>query len=74
MIQLNQVGICLVKVNIKNTRTMCEICSKLIIKIPEFWYFDILREASIHICKVEKTWKGGKIAILLLPIYFCVLC
>ena len=29
------VGICLLKVNNKNTRTRCEICSKLTRKIPE---------------------------------------
>ena len=28
-------GICLLKVNIRNTRTRCKICSKLTIKIPE---------------------------------------
>ena len=28
-------GICLLKVNIRNTRTRCEICSKLTIKTPE---------------------------------------
>ena len=35
-------GIYLLKVNRRNTRTRCEICSKLTIKIPErrqsFWY------------------------------------
>ena len=40
---LNPVGIYLLKVNNRNTRTRCEICSKLTIKIPEqrqasFWY------------------------------------
>ena len=29
------VGICLLKVNNRNTRTRCEICAKLTIKIPE---------------------------------------
>ena len=29
------VGICLLKVNNRNIRTRCEICSKLTIKIPE---------------------------------------
>ena len=28
-------GICLLKVNIRNTRTRCEICSKLTIKTPK---------------------------------------
>ena len=28
-------GIYLLKVNIRNTRTKCEICTKLTIKIPE---------------------------------------
>ena len=32
---LNPVGIYLLKVNNRNTRTRCEICSKLTIKIPE---------------------------------------
>ena len=37
-----QAGICQLKVNNRNTRTMCEICSKLTIKAPEqrlasFW-------------------------------------
>ena len=33
-------GIYLLKVNNRNTRARCEICPKLIIKIPEasFWY------------------------------------
>ena len=31
----NPVGICLLKVNIRNTRGRCEICSKLTIKTPE---------------------------------------
>ena len=32
---LNPAGIYLLKVNNRNTRTRCEICSKLTIKIPE---------------------------------------
>ena len=32
---INQAGIYLLKVSKRNTRTMCEICSKLTIKIPE---------------------------------------
>ena len=31
----NPVGIYLLKVNYRNTRTRCEICSKLTIKTPE---------------------------------------
>ena len=31
----NPAGIYLLKVNNRNTRTRCEICSKLAIKIPE---------------------------------------
>ena len=31
----NPVGICLLKVNNRNTTTRCEICSKLKIKTPE---------------------------------------
>ena len=31
----NPAGICLLKVNNRNTRARCEICSKLIIKTPE---------------------------------------
>ena len=39
---VNPAGIYLLKVNNRNTRTRCEICSKLIIKTPErrlasFW-------------------------------------
>ena len=34
-LRLFPVGIYLLKVNNKDTRTMCEICSKLIIKTPE---------------------------------------
>ena len=36
---LNPAGIYLLKVNNRNTRTRCEICSKLTIKTPErsFW-------------------------------------
>ena len=33
--ELIPAGIYLLKVNNRNTRTRCEICSKLIIKIPE---------------------------------------
>ena len=32
---MNPVGIYMLKLNNKNTRTRCEICSKLTIKIPE---------------------------------------
>ena len=32
---VNPVGIYLLKVNNRNTRTRCEICSKLTIKTPE---------------------------------------
>ena len=32
---INPAGIYLLKVNNRNTRTRCEICSKLTIKIPE---------------------------------------
>ena len=31
----NPAGICLLKVNNRNTRTRCEICPKLTIKTPE---------------------------------------
>ena len=34
-------GIYLLKVNNRNTRTRCEICSKLTIKIPEWSHWDI---------------------------------
>ena len=33
--QVVSIGIYLLKVNIRNTRTKCEICSKLIINTPE---------------------------------------
>ena len=33
--QTNLVGIYMFKVNYRNTRTRCEICSELIIKTPE---------------------------------------
>ena len=35
-----QAGICLLKVNYRNTRTRCEICSKLAIKTPKrrYWH------------------------------------
>ena len=33
--QVNTVGIYLLKVNNRNTRTRCEICSKLTIRTPE---------------------------------------
>ena len=31
-------GIYMLKVNNRNTRTRCEICSKLTIKIPVYWH------------------------------------
>ena len=33
------VGICMLKVNNRNTRTRCEICSKFAIKTPERCYW-----------------------------------
>ena len=33
-LRINPVGNCMFKVNERNTRTSCEICSKLTIKIP----------------------------------------
>ena len=35
-----QAGICLLKVNNRNTRTRCEICSKLTIKAPGVFIVD----------------------------------
>ena len=41
-------GNCMFKVNNRNTRTWCEICSKLTIKIPELWaYFTPCPSVSI---------------------------
>ena len=37
MIRLYPVGIYMFKFNDRNTRTKCEICSKLTIKTPERW-------------------------------------
>ena len=34
-LRLNPAGNCMFKVNNRNTRTRCEICSKLTIKTPE---------------------------------------
>ena len=52
------VGIYLFKVNNKNTRTRCEICSKLTIKTPERHYWLLTkvahRLANIHIRKAAK--------------------
>ena len=43
-------GICMLKVNNRNTRTRCEICSKLTIKIPERRHW---RRSDIFIVNFE---------------------
>ena len=47
---LNQAGIYLFKVNNRNTRARCEICSKLTIKIPERRHW---RRSGIFIANFE---------------------
>ena len=49
---LTLAGIYLLKVNNKNTRTRCEICSKLAIKIPERRYW---RRSGIFIVNFEHS-------------------
>ena len=44
------VGIYLLKVNNRNTRTMCETCSKLTIKTPERCYW---RRSAVFIVNFE---------------------
>ena len=44
------VGIYLLKVNNRNTRTRCEICSKLTVKTPERRYW---RRSSVFIVNFE---------------------
>ena len=48
-------GIYLLKVNNRNTRTRCEICSKLTIKIPERPYW---RRSSVSIVNFEYVTAG----------------
>ena len=44
------VGICMLKVNNRNTRTRCEICSKFAIKTPERCYW---RRSGVVIVNFE---------------------
>ena len=52
-IDYNPTGIYLFKVNNRNTRTMCEICSKLTIKTPEWQWLHIIDQNDI-IVNLEK--------------------
>ena len=47
------VGIHMVKVNNRNTRTRCEICSKLTIKTPEQRYWSL---SGVFIIKLEHIY------------------
>ena len=52
------VGIYLFKINNRNTRTRCEISSKLTTKTPErrqVWYLHIAFTARNHVCSQELT-------------------
>ena len=46
----NPAGIYLLKVNNKNTRTRCELCSKLTIKTPELRHW---RRSGVFIVNLE---------------------
>ena len=48
----NPAGIYLLKVNNRNTRTRCEICSKLTIKIPERRQAFVIFEHISHLVLV----------------------
>ena len=48
-IESNPAGIYLLKVNNRNTRTRCEICSKLVIKIPERRHREIFQKLIIGV-------------------------
>ena len=50
-----------VKVNNRNTRTRCEVCSKLAIKIPERRHW---RRSGIFIVNFEHTWRRSGIFIV----------
>ena len=60
-------GIYLLKVNNRNSRTRCEICSKLTIKIPERRLNDVFLMLLSENCLSLKTWilkpKGKNIII-----------
>ena len=49
------------KVNNRNTRTRCEVCSKLTIKIPERRQ---RRRSGIFIVNFEHTWRRSGIFIV----------
>ena len=55
-IEAYPVGIYMLKVNNRNTRTTCEICSKLTIKIPERlqWRFTPCSSVSIANYYIER--------------------
>ena len=51
----NPAGIYLLKVNKSNTRTRCEICSKLLIKTPEQRQWRQWRRSGVFIVNFEHT-------------------
>ena len=55
-------GICLLKVNNRNTRARCEICSKLTIKIPERRHW---RRSGIFIVNFEHISHLALVVLLL---------
>ena len=69
-------GIYLLKVNDRNTRTRCEICSKLTIKIPERCHHHFTSCSSVSIVNFEHViagWVLSRVHKLLLVILFRVI-
>ena len=66
----NPVGMYLLKVNNKNTRARCKICSKLTIKTPERRHTSC---SSVSIVNFEQVFAGWE-SLFLLPFPFFLIC
>ena len=64
-LRLNPAGIYLLKVNNRNTRTRCEICSKLTIKTPERRQW---RPLGVFIVYFEYVISGWEVPSFILQI------
>ena len=58
----HRAGICLVKVNNRNTRTRCEICSKLTIKTPEWRHW--VKTVNYFRKRIHQKWLVVSLNIL----------
>ena len=60
VLHLNPVGSYMFKVNNRNTRTKCEICSKLTIKSPERRDLSRIPDAYLEPCQISKMERFAK--------------